>query len=76
MSFAANLRKGRSHLIIAAILLIGGHYVVRIENETLAREAEKPIPEHDLAPPATEPQASLPTAAQRNPALPQLASAP
>jgi len=46
VSIRENLRKGRSHLIIAAILIIAGTIVVRIEDRTLQTEAGKPIPDH------------------------------
>jgi len=46
MSFRENLRKGRSHLIIAAVLLVAGTIVVSIEDKALQRETGRPIHDH------------------------------
>lgn len=46
MSFRENLRRGRSHLIIAAVLIVAGAVVVTIEDRNLKRETGKPIPDH------------------------------
>lgn len=45
MSFRENLRRGRSHLIIAAVLIVAGAVVVTIEDRNLKRETGKPIPD-------------------------------
>lgn len=48
MSWRSNLRKGRSHLITVAILLIASTIIVKIEDSALQREAGKRPPEHRL----------------------------
>lgn len=80
-TIAEGLRKGRSHLIIAAALAIGGTLVVRIEDRTLNREAGKPVPHQDFVPRAvgsiTMPMAPLPPAIVPTPAaVPATAAAP
>ena len=50
MSIRENLRRGRSHLIIAAVLIIAGAIVVSIEDQTLHDEAGKPMPVHGALP--------------------------
>jgi hypothetical protein len=46
MSFRENLRRARSHLITAAILIIASAVIVHIEDRNLRREVGKPIPRH------------------------------
>jgi hypothetical protein len=44
MSFRENLRRGRSHLLTAAVLLATGLVVVSIEDKQLASEVGAPPP--------------------------------
>lgn len=48
MSFRENLRRGRSHLITAIILIVASIVIVRIEDRNLQREIGKPIPRHQV----------------------------
>ncbi|MFC0303918.1 hypothetical protein [Rhizorhabdus histidinilytica] len=50
MSWRDNLRKGRSHLITVAILLVASSVIVRIEDSALQREAHKPQPRNQMVP--------------------------
>ncbi|MCJ2188116.1 hypothetical protein [Novosphingobium beihaiensis] len=54
MSFRENLRRGRSHLIIALIMIVAGVIIVNIEDRTLQEEAGKPVPDHAFS--AVNPQ--------------------
>ncbi|WP_054946728.1 hypothetical protein [Novosphingobium sp. KN65.2] len=46
MSIRENLRRGRSHIITAVVLIVAGALVVQIEDRNLQREAGKPAPDH------------------------------
>lgn len=46
MTFGEKLRRGRSHLLIIAIMIVTAIVVVSIEDENLANEAGKPRPDH------------------------------
>jgi hypothetical protein len=48
LSFRENLRRGRSHLLIVVVMLITAAVVVSIEDENLARETGKPVPENSM----------------------------
>jgi hypothetical protein len=45
MRFREKLRRGRSHLLIALLMIVTAAIVVRIEDENLADEAGKPVPD-------------------------------
>jgi hypothetical protein len=52
MSFRTNLRRARSHLITAAVLLLAGAVIVRIEDRDLGRKSvEPPYSQRDIAHP-------------------------
>lgn len=48
MSWRDNLRKGRSHVITVVVLIVASGIIVRIEDETLQREAGKTPPRHRI----------------------------
>lgn len=48
MSFRENLRRGRSHLITAVVLIVAGVVIVNIEDRNLQRAAGKPLPERGV----------------------------
>jgi hypothetical protein len=49
MSIRTNLRRGRSHIIIALVMAIAGTLVVRIEEQALQREIGKTPPDRLVA---------------------------
>ncbi|GFM30073.1 MULTISPECIES: hypothetical protein [unclassified Novosphingobium] len=49
MSIRENLRRGRSHIITAIVLIVAGALVVHIEDRNLQRESGEPVPDHAAA---------------------------
>jgi hypothetical protein len=41
MNWKEGLRRGRNHLLMAAILAVAGSIVVRMEDDALGRETER-----------------------------------
>ena len=46
MTFREKLRRGRSHLLLVVLMAITAAIVVNIEDDNLAEETGKPIPDH------------------------------
>ena len=49
MRFREKLRRGRSHLLIVALMIITAIIVVSIEDDNLSREAGKAPPDRSLS---------------------------